>query len=346
MFTRLIRKFNLSATKRVAKVACSALVVTTCCSFAYATPSTVTICDSNSAPITVKTSGSSVGTVLKSQGIVLNNGDKTNVALSETAVNNSVIEIYRAMPVKITVGGVTNEYQTTKKLVSDILADVGIAASDAEVTPRMTDVVEAGDEIVVGEDGSQIVTVSESIAYNTIEVENAYLAPGERVVTQYGTPGEKEITYKIYYNNDGAETYRERIGEIVLAEAQDEVVEYSPQEEFEVGKIPASRPTNYSRVETFTATAYDASPEDNGPWAGVTSTGMQMGYGVIAVDPKVIPYGTRMYIESVDGQYVYGYAIAGDCGGAIKGNRVDLFYWSKAQCNQFGRRAVNIYFLD
>lgn len=346
MLKRLIRDINLSAAKCVAKVACAALVVTACSSFAYATPSTVTICDTNSTPITVKTNGASVGTVLESQGIVLDNGDKTNVALSDTAADNSVIEIYRAMPVKITVGGVTNEYRTTKKLVSDILADVGVVANENDVTPKMTDVIEAGDEIIVDEEGYQVVTVTESIAYNTIEVENTDLAPGERVTTQYGSMGEREITYKIFYNHDGAETHRERVSEIVLADAQDEIIEYSPDEEFEVGKIPASRPTNYSRVETFTATAYDASPEDNGPWAGVTSTGMKMGYGVIAVDPKVIPYGTRMYIESVDGQYVYGYAIAGDCGGAIKGNRVDLFYWSKAQCNQFGRRAVNIYFLD
>ncbi len=345
MFTRLMRKLNLSAKNCVAAAISSALVVTTCCSFAYATPSTVTICDSNSTPITVKTSGANVEKVLARQGIVLNDGDKTNVALNETVANNSVIQIYRAMPVKITVSGITNEYRTTKKLVADILADVGIVASEDDVTPRMTDVVESGDEIVVSSDDSQIVTVSESIPFNTVEVENTYLAPGQRVITQYGTNGEKEITYKIYYS-DGAEVYRERIGETVLAEAQDEVVEYSPQEEFEVGKIPASRPTNYSRVETFTATAYDSSVEDNGPWAGVTSTGMPMGYGVIAVDPKVIPYGTKMYIESVDGKYVYGYAIAGDCGGAIKGNRVDLFYWSKAQCNEFGRRAVNIYFLD
>mgnify|MGYP002647615639 CR=1 FL=1 len=342
---RLIRKISLSAKNLTAAAVCSAVVVSTCCSFAYATPSTVTICDTDSAPITVKTNGAIVQKVLDRQGIVLNDGDKTNVALNESVSNNSVIEIYRAMPVKITVGGVTNEYRTTKKLVSDVLAEVGVAASEEDVTPRMTDVVEAGDEIVVSTEDSQIVTVSEKIAYNTVEIENPDLAPGERVVTQYGSDGEKEITYKISYR-DGAEVSRERINEVVLADAQDEVVEYSPQEEFEVGKIPASRPTNYSRVETFTATAYDASVEDNGPWAGVTSTGMPMGYGVIAVDPRVIPYGTKMYIESVDGEYVYGYAIAGDCGGAIKGNRVDLFYWSKAQCNQFGRRAVNIYFLD
>ena len=53
-----------------------------------------------------------------------------------------------------------------------------------------------------------------------------------------------------------------------------------------------------------------------------------------------------MYIESVDGQYVYGYAIAGDCGGAIKGKKVDLFFPNRGTCYQFGRRDVNIYFMD
>lgn len=345
MFTRLMRKINLSAKNCVAATVCSSMVIATCCGFAYATPSAVTIYDSDNAPITVKTNSTSVEKILAKQGITLNAGDETNIALNEIVSDNSVIEIYRSMPVKVTLNGVTSEYNTTKKLVADILADVGIQATDDEVTPRMTDVVEAGDEIIVSQDDSQIVTVSEPIAYETVEYENTDLNPGERVVTQEGANGEREITYKIYYE-DGAEVSRERIGELVLAEPVSQVIEYSPDEEFEVGKIPANRPTNYSRVEVFTATAYDASYEDNGPWAGVTSTGMPMGYGVIAVDPKVIPYGTKMYIESCDGSYIYGYAIAGDCGGAIKGKKVDLFYWSKAQCNQFGRRDVYIYFLD
>lgn len=344
MFTRLMRKINLSAQKSIA-IALSSAIVATGCGFAYATPSTVTICDSENTPITVKTNGASVEAILEGQGIVLNEGDETNVALNERVSSDSVIEIYRAMPVNITFNGVTTQYNTTKKLVSDILADVGIEAAEDEVTPRMTDAVEAGDEIIITQDYNQIVVVSESIPYNTIEVENTSLAPGERVVTQNGAEGIKEITYKVYYS-DGAEVSRERASELVLAEPVDEIIEYSPQEEFEVGKIPASRPTNYSKVEVFQATAYDSSVEDNGPWAGVTSTGMKMGYGVIAVDPTVIPYGTRMYIESCDGQYVYGYAIAGDCGGAIKGNKVDLFYWSRSECLQFGRRNVYIYFLD
>lgn len=345
MLSRLMRKLNLSAKNCVAAALCSAFIVLTCCSFAYATPNTVTICDSDETPITVKSSNANVETVLAKQGIVLNVGDETSVALNESISDNSVIQISRAIAVKVTVNGVTSEYQTTKRLVSDVLADIGVEATEEEVFPRMTDVVETGSEIIVNQEQAHIVSVSETIAYDVVETENGYLAPGERVIAQYGQYGEREITYKVYYQ-DGAEVSRERIGETVLAEPVAELVEYSPQEEFEVGKIPSSRPTNYSRMDVYTATAYDASPEDNGKWAGVTSTGMTMGYGVIAVDPKVIPYGTKMYIESSDGKYIYGYAIAGDCGGAIKGKKVDLFYWSKAQCNEFGRRSVNIYFLD
>ncbi len=345
MFTRLIRKFSLSAHNLIAAAVCATLVAAVGSGFAYATPSNVTIYDSGNAPITVKTTGATVQTVLDKHGIELGSGDKTNVALNEKITGDSVIEIYRAMPVKITINGVSSQYTTTKKLVADVLAEVGITASEEQVTPRMTDVIESGDEIIINQDNSQIVTVTEPIAYHTIERENASLAPGQKVVVQSGADGEREIKYSIKYS-DGAEVSRERIGDIVLADPVDEIVEFSPQDEFEVGKIPASRPTNYSKMEVFEATAYDASPADNGPWAGVTSTGMPMGYGVIAVDPSVIPYGTKMYIESCDGKYVYGYAIAGDCGGAIKGHRVDLFYWSRSQCYEFGRRNVNVYFLD
>lgn len=81
MFTRLMRKLHLSAKNCAAAALCSTFIVATCCSFAYATPSTVTICDGDNTPITVKTSDTSVGKVLAKQGISLNEGDETNVAL-------------------------------------------------------------------------------------------------------------------------------------------------------------------------------------------------------------------------------------------------------------------------
>ncbi len=63
------------------------------------------------------------------------------------------------------------------------------------------------------------------------------------------------------------------------------------------------------------------------------------GYSTIAVDPRVIPLGSRVYVEG------YGYAIAHDTGGDIKGNRIDLFMNSEAECNSWGRRSVKVYIL-
>ena len=95
---------------------------------------------------------------------------------------------------------------------------------------------------------------------------------------------------------------------------------------------------SYSKVITAKATAYCDK--------GKTASGIQSKVGVVAVDPRVIPLGTRLYIESTDGSWSYGVCLAGDTGGLIKGNRVDLFYDSYNECIQFGRRSCNIYILS
>ena len=69
---------------------------------------------------------------------------------------------------------------------------------------------------------------------------------------------------------------------------------------------------------------------------GHTATGVSVGYGIVAVDPSVIPLGTRM---SVPG---YGEGIAADTGGAIQGNTIDLWFPTLAQANAWGRRTVTI----
>ena len=99
----------------------------------------------------------------------------------------------------------------------------------------------------------------------------------------------------------------------------------------------------YTHTMTVEATAYTKSDAGCDDW---TATGTLARYGAIAVDPSVIPYGTRMYIVSWDGSVVYGYATAEDCGGAINGARVDLYYDTYEECIQFGRRDCIIYFLS
>lgn len=105
------------------------------------------------------------------------------------------------------------------------------------------------------------------------------------------------------------------------------------------------------RSMVMKASAYDLSfascgknPGDK--YYGITATGTKARPGVVAVDPKVIPLGSKLYIESMDGTGSYGMASAEDKGGAIKGNRIDLFYQNRSDALQFGRRDVKVYILD
>ena len=98
---------------------------------------------------------------------------------------------------------------------------------------------------------------------------------------------------------------------------------------------------NFSGVRSMTATAYTAG-EDGVDYT--TATGTFVKVGVVAVDKRVIPLGTRMYIVAADGSVVYGTAVAEDTG--VRGNIVDLYYDTYEQCINFGRRTCNVYILE
>jgi 3D (Asp-Asp-Asp) domain-containing protein len=68
--------------------------------------------------------------------------------------------------------------------------------------------------------------------------------------------------------------------------------------------------------------------------------------GTIAVDPKVVSYGTRMFVVTNDGAYIYGLGTAEDCGGGVKGHHLDLYFPTLEECVQFGARIATVYFLD
>ena len=98
----------------------------------------------------------------------------------------------------------------------------------------------------------------------------------------------------------------------------------------------------FSKVEVFNATAYTSWYQGT---TGTTFCGTPARVGAVAVDPSVIPYYTKMYIVSEDGVFEYGHASAEDCGGAIKGKIIDLFFNTLEECIQFGRRDILVYFL-
>ena len=102
----------------------------------------------------------------------------------------------------------------------------------------------------------------------------------------------------------------------------------------------------YKKVIEMRATAYDASYESNGHWGAVTAIGTKLRPGVVAVDLRVIPLRSKVYVEGIDSWGDYRQAVAEDVGGAIKGNRIDLFYSSRDTVKRFGRRNVKVYVLE
>lgn len=103
-----------------------------------------------------------------------------------------------------------------------------------------------------------------------------------------------------------------------------------------IGRI-AGEPSRYSRSLVMKASAYSAYDPGNGNY---TYGGNLLRKGLVAVDPAVIPLGTRLFVPG------YGYAVADDIGGAIKGNRIDLAFDSHGEALNFGVQRVTVYVLD
>lgn len=107
--------------------------------------------------------------------------------------------------------------------------------------------------------------------------------------------------------------------------------------------VGTNAPKEYKQVISVKATAYAPGPHDNGQWGNLTHIGTQVRPGIIAVDPKVIPLGSKVYIEYPDGTGAY--AVAEDTGGAIKGNRIDVAKWTVGEAYKFGIQSAKVYVL-
>lgn len=118
----------------------------------------------------------------------------------------------------------------------------------------------------------------------------------------------------------------------------------SPQQVNPPPSQPAPPEANAKQVLDITATAYAPGPHDNAQWGNKTFSGTQVRPGVIAVDPRVIPLGSRVLIKYPDGSQEY--AVAEDTGGAIKGHRIDVAKWTVNEARKFGIKPVKVYVLN
>jgi len=181
----------------------------------------------------------------------------------------------------------------------------------------------------------RIVVQREPIPYSTLRKPTSQLRSGTSRTVRNGSNGEKEVVYRVTYRTDGVELRREVVSSHLIKQPATEVVE--------IGRAVTLASRGYfsgRRVVLMAATTYD--PYNcGGSGSGRTASGLKATYGVVAVDPRFIPLGTRLYIEG------YGFAVAADTGGAIKGNRIDLCVDSKHDAPHFTDwRHVRVHILD
>ena len=223
---------------------------------------------------------------------------------------------------------------TSAGTVGELLDVLEIALSDLDRSdPSPETPIADGLEVTVTR-VTRCEQVEEEIAHSeTIVLADPDRPAGFTKILRHGQEGRVKRVWRIW-EKDGVETSRGILSEEILQASADTVVlrgtHGSP-----------TRGGDWRRPLVMEATAYDPGPRSCGKWAsGYTATGAKAERGIVAVDDRVIPMGTRMYIPG------YGFALAADRGGAIKGLRIDLCYPTYAEAIQFGRRKVKVYLLD
>ena len=251
--------------------------------------------------------------------------------------------------------GKTTRTTAFRETVAQLLDRMGLEVAGEDVVSHgMDEPVREGMQLQV----DRVITVTETytaaIAHPVTRCNAPSVPEGVEAVLAEGMDGELLCTARVTYIN-GVEAQRQILSQTVTRAAVPEVIGIGTAPEApavdpggmpEIGDgyitLPTGEVLTYTDTATVRATAYTHTD------AGcdfITSTGTTVRWGTVAVDPRFIPYGTRMFIVASNGSYIYGLAMAEDCGGDIKGDRMDLYMPTYEQCMEFGRRTCTVYYL-
>lgn len=299
----------------------------------------VVILVDNEAPVELRTRVATVADVLEEAGIALSADDAVRPGLESPLEPTNEIVIQRAISVRITADGDTHTLRTTAKTVAEALASVGVEVGDNDrVSPGIHARLEPDLGITVVRVVEEWLTESDPLPFSTVHWAAPHLPQGETSVVREGRTGRLERSIRVVYE-DGVEVGREVVSETIAEEPVNRIIEGGTREAMQVVQT-SSGPLEYTEVRRMEATGYEASPISTGEWSdGYTFVGLRARRGIIAVDPTVIPLGTRLYVPG------YGEGIAADIGGAIKGNIIDLFFETYEEAIQWGRQQVDVYIL-
>lgn len=296
------------------------------------------------------TTDRNVGDILAAAGIDLSEHDKVTPNLDETLGKDLRINVQKAFQLTLIDGGKEKQLWSTSTTVADFLKRENIRLNEHDKLNRKADgFVKPGSIVEVVRVEKVTDVVEEPTNFAVVTKSDAKLLKGREKVVQEGKKGSVERKFEIVKEN-GKEVSRTLLSEKVIQEPQKKIVTVGSK------KMVASAQSKKSNVAVsrgnsaapsggkefyVTATAYTA--HCNG-CTGTTATGIDLranpNLKVIAVDPSVIPLGSKVWVEG------YGHAIAGDTGGAIKGKKIDLHVPTKKAAYNFGRRTVKIKVID
>jgi uncharacterized protein YabE (DUF348 family)/3D (Asp-Asp-Asp) domain-containing protein len=296
------------------------------------------------------TTASDPETVLGEAGLTLAAED--TYAAEETG-DTAQIRVRRSHRLKLDYYGQVMEVTAQGETVAELLNGLGLSWSEADIlSVSADDRTCEGMEIMVARVEKERQRYTTVIPKETIFCTDPTLRTGlQRVVTE-GADGQLLCEALVTYTN-GAETQRTLLSRQVITQPVNRIVALGAAEPEEKNSamaqigdgviiLPTGEVLTYTEKVTCLATAYHCEG-----YIGTTATGTRARVGAIAVDPEVFPYGTRFYIVSQDGEYIYGVATAEDCGSKefIHDTRLDLFFNTKYECIQFGARNCDVYIL-
>ena len=286
--------------------------------------------------------------VLTQAGMALSGQD------SYTTAGGDTITICRALELNIFYHGEAFTVTSMGESVGDLLNRLGLDIGAHDVLSHTPDTpVADGMELRIDSMIIRQETYTATIPHGINYCADPSLPRGKEEVYVPGQDGELLCTAEVTYIN-GTEIHREITDRKQTLAPVTEIIGQGtgeiPEEEINTMPVirdgyiimPSGEVVTYYKTDNVTATGYTHTD------AGcdmITSTGTTVHYGTAAVDPRFIPYGTRMLIVSHDGERYYGIATAEDCGGAIKRDRMDLYFPTYQECIEFGRRRCTIYFL-
>lgn len=292
---------------------------------------------------TYYTTEDTVAAFMKQKGISVGEHDQLSVDPSESIEGGMEINLDKAIQVTINDGGEESKVWTTTDTVGDLLKEASITLNDLDrLKPEKTKAVTADSTVTITRVEKVTDVVEEKTDYATVKRNDNSLSKGKEQVVESGKEGLVEKKYEVTLEN-GKEVGRELLSEEVKKESENQVVAVGTKEIQNTKQNTVSRgDSNTTKTLYMHATAYNWDCKTCSG-SGKTATGYNLKdnpNGVIAVDPSVIPLGTKVYVEG------YGYAVARDTGGNIQGNRIDVHMPSQSAARNFGSKEVKVKILD